>query len=860
MQLLTLVLRRICRVSFDFPRTVVAIFLVLAVTGFSAMPLIKISNNLIAGVGQENPVIKLGSENSEIFGEQDSLIVAVEFPEPPGEDRLPFIKGLGDSIAKIPGVRRVRYRFLDPENNEEVRRLLKNFLLGMNQREQDQVRTIFSLQGISEAFRRNRNRLFLAEHPYLQQTILEDPLELGQFISDAMKKRVGAVSLGDMYLLIASPDSTVYLIQVTPLFPGTDIAQGRKLLERLRQVIPEKISGLLADLPDLKEKSQDLNWFLTGKSAFHSESADIFDRETSTILLLSCAMVIALLIGVYRNLWSVVILMTPIAAGIGPNYGLIYLWYDEVNPVVMGASGVLFGLATDYGVHLWERFTDEIDQGASPRDALADVYDQTGPPVMLGAITTILAFACLCFSHQPAMAQFGYVGASGLILSLVSTLFLFPALVALTAGRGHDYFPRMRVTFNRFSGLYKNAPGTITVVSAVVVVLSLFLISRVSYEKDLFKVFLARDMNSMAVSERISKKFHVNFSQTTILSFDVTNFQQGLEFQRKLDDILGQLMARDREIATVDSISYLATPDSLAVQNVGLVSEIMKSWPGLSHFLRNTVRKSDLSDSAVQTVEQSFDSVGQMISDLETRGLRDQDGSSEVERSWYTAQIRGKYRFLTQIRYSEKVTDSDRLRKVDREIMEAVRSFPVEVSISGPRQSMEEILSSLVSELIRLGLYVLGSVIIFFVALFRHPVGVMLSLVPMAGAFCVTLGVIGALGLGLPFSVVGIAPLIFGLGMDNGVHLVMGSLGKEGGSVSEAMARVTGPIIFTSTTNVIGFVSMLTSQHYAMEFLGWAMVIGMAASVAFTLTTLPALLLLLERRRKQSHHNFWQPV
>jgi predicted RND superfamily exporter protein len=74
------------------------------------------------------------------------------------------------------------------------------------------------------------------------------------------------------------------------------------------------------------------------------------------------------------------------------------------------------------------------------------------------------------------------------------------------------------------------------------------------------------------------------------------------------------------------------------------------------------------------------------------------------------------------------------------------------------------------------------------------------------------------------------------------------------------MARVTGPIIFTSTTNVIGFVSMLTSQHYAMEFLGWAMVIGMAASVAFTLTTLPALLLLLERRRKQSHHNFWQPV
>jgi len=27
--------------------------------------------------------------------------------------------------------------------------------------------------------------------------------------------------------------------------------------------------------------------------------------------------------------------MIPLAAGIGPNYGLLYLAYDEVNPVVM---------------------------------------------------------------------------------------------------------------------------------------------------------------------------------------------------------------------------------------------------------------------------------------------------------------------------------------------------------------------------------------------------------------------------------------------------------------------------------------------------------------------------------------------
>jgi predicted RND superfamily exporter protein len=849
MQLLTLVLRQIFRFSFAFPRIVIAIFLVLAVAGFSSMPFITVSSNLLAGVGQTNPVINLGRENSEIFGEQDSLIVVIEFPEPPGEDRLQFIKGLGDCIAQISGVRRVRYQFIDPENSEEVAHLFKNFLLGMNQREQDRIKNIFSTKGIGEALRRNRNRLFLTEHPFLQKQILEDPLELGQFVSDSMKKRVGAVSLGDIYLLVASPDSTVYLIQVTPSFPSTDIVRGKALMDRMLQTIPVKTSELMEAMPNLREKSKDLKWHLTGKTAFHYESDQIFERETTIILLFSFSMVMLLLVGVYRSLWSAVILMTPIAAGIGPNYALIYLGYDEVNPVVMGATGVLFGLATDYGVHLWGRFTEEIDKGTLPADAVAQVYELTGPPVMLGALTTILAFLCLCFSHQPAMAQFGYVGASGLALSLVSTLFLFPALVAVTASRQKDYFPRMQVDFSRLSGLFNNHPGTITIVSAVILVNSLFLASRVSYEKDLFKVFFARNMDSIAVSNTISKKFHVNFSQPTLLSFDIENFQEGLEIQSKLDDILENLMGRDREIASVDSISYLVAPDSVRTKNMKLASDILEAWPRLKDFFTKKLEHSDLSNNAAQTMDRSFDSVAKILGELQTQGQQDPDSSDELERSWYTCQVMGKYRFLTQIRFSAEVADPDKLKKVDRKIMDAVKTLPVSVGLSGPRQSMEEILSTLVSELVRLGLYVLFTVILFFVAFFRHPVGVVLSLIPMVGAFCVTLGVMGALGMGLPFSVVGVAPLIFGLGMDNGVHVVMGSSPEEGGSVSKAMARVTRPIIFSSLTNVMGFVPMLTSKHYAMEFLAWAMVIGMTSAVAFTLTTLPALLLLLERRR-----------
>jgi len=164
---------------------------------------------------------------------------------------------------------------------------------------------------------------------------------------------------------------------------------------------------------------------------------------------------------------------------------------------------------------------------------------------------------------------------------------------------------------------------------------------------------------------------------------------------------------------------------------------------------------------------------------------------------------------------------------------------------------MEEILSSLVSELLRLGLYVLAATVIFFFALFGHPLAVLLSLIPMTGAFVITMGLTGALGMGLPFSIVGVAPLIFGLGMDNGVHVVMGAFKQEGSSITDTMAHVTRPIIFTSATNVLGFLAMLTSNLYSLQFLGWCVVVGMTAAVALTLTTLPAILLLLERRKSQ---------
>jgi uncharacterized protein len=851
MRFLTYILLRICTFSTKFPRLVIAVFLAVSVAGFATLPFLKISTDLIAGVGETNPVITMAKENTEIFGEEDAVILVLAFPEPPGAARLPFIKNIGEAIAQIPGVRRVRYQFVDPENEEQTTLLLKQFLLGMNERERERIREILSIQGSKDALRRNTNRLFLAENPYLQKLILEDPLEIGHFIAESMKKRIGSVSLGDMYMLIASPDSTFYLVQVTPDFPSHDIVRGEELLNRLNEIIPDKISSSIKSIPDIGPQFKGLKWHLTGKMVFQQESGQIFDRESLTIVLCSFGLVLALLLGVYQSFWSAVLLLISLAAGIGPNYAIMYLSYDEINPVVMGATGVLLGLGTEYGEHLWGRLREEIDKGTPPMSGIFTAYEQTGPPVILGALTGILAFLCLCLSNQPALSQFGYLGASGLALTLMSTLFLVPALVTVASTRKKDHFPRIRVSFKTLSTLFQRSPGIIVAVSVLVVMISLFFASRISYEKDLFKVFLARNMNSMEISEKISRKFHSNFSKPTHLCFDVEDLQFGLSAQRQLDRILEGLIKTHGDISSFDSISYLMSPDSIVKENIAMLSEVYTSWPGLEKAFKAELKDSNLSDSACATMEKSFDSIGDILKSAETPPLEKiQAGFAELERSWYLARIGGKYRFLTQIRYLDNITNPEELKKADRRVLEAVKGLPVEVKLSGTRQAMEAILSNLVSELFRLGLYAFVGVVLAFFVILPHPRGVALCLIPMLGALCITLGVLGAAGMGLPFSIVCVAPLIFGFGIHNGAHIVMGSLFEEGGSIAKATTRVTPRAMVVSMTIIVGFISMLTSRHYSLEFLGWSMVIGMVAAVPLTLTTLPALLLLLEKRRK----------
>ena len=63
----------------------------------------------------------------------------------------------------------------------------------------------------------------------------------------------------------------------------------------------------------------------------------------------------------------------------------------------------------------------------------------------------------------------------------------------------------------------------------------------------------------------------------------------------------------------------------------------------------------------------------------------------------------------------------------------------------------------------------------------------------------------------------------------------LGNFHEKNIDIAKTMIRVTPRVVLSSLTIVAGFVAMITSRHYPMEFLGWSVIVGMLSAVPLTL-------------------------
>ena len=115
-------------------------------------------------------------------------------------------------------------------------------------------------------------------------------------------------------------------------------------------------------------------------------------------------------------------------------------------------------------------------------------------------------------------------------------------------------------------------------------------------------------------------------------------------------------------------------------------------------------------------------------------------------------------------------------------------------------------------------------------------------LIPVALAFAITAGITVLIDLPFNFANIITLPLLLGIGVDHGIHMVRRSRelsGTQGHVLGTSTSRA---ILFSTITTLVSFGTLALSSHLGMASMGILLGVGLAVLLIVVMIVLPALL------------------
>ena len=132
---------------------------------------------------------------------------------------------------------------------------------------------------------------------------------------------------------------------------------------------------------------------------------------------------------------------------------------------------------------------------------------------------------------------------------------------------------------------------------------------------------------------------------------------------------------------------------------------------------------------------------------------------------------------------------------------------------------------------------------------FRHWGHTLLAMIPLMVGISTMFGLLGWFGIDLnPANMIAL-PLILGIGVDYGVHVIHDYRGSEGPYVLNW--RLGKALLINAITTVLSFASLALAPHWGMVSMGIALAIGVSTSTLSAMVLLPAMLAMFSRNRSK---------
>jgi len=221
--------------------------------------------------------------------------------------------------------------------------------------------------------------------------------------------------------------------------------------------------------------------YVTGAAAQASDMNVAGDRSLKVMEAVSFAVIIIMLLLVYRSVITVLIELFIVMVLVGAARGLVaVLGFYNVIGLSTFATNLLpmlaIAAATDYAIFLIGRYQEARTAGLSKEDAYYDMYHGTAHVILGSGLTIAGATYCLHFTRLPYFQTLGIPLAIGMVTVVLAALSLGPALITVVTKFGKTLEPKreMRVRgWRKIGAAITRWPGPILVATIAVALVGL---------------------------------------------------------------------------------------------------------------------------------------------------------------------------------------------------------------------------------------------------------------------------------------------------------------------------------------------------------------------------------------------------
>lgn len=170
-------------------------------------------------------------------------------------------------------------------------------------------------------------------------------------------------------------------------------------------------------------KSQISNLSYTGPSFVKEELLNILRRDAIIITVIGLVFVNIVLYLDFRKSFYVLLCQLPVFISIIWVFSIMGFFKIDFNFMNATMFVMLFGIGTDYTIHLIHRYKED--------DNIDATMHQTGRAIVIAGITTIVAFGSIGLSAYRGLASMGIVVGLGITFCMLLSLSLIPAVLRL---------------------------------------------------------------------------------------------------------------------------------------------------------------------------------------------------------------------------------------------------------------------------------------------------------------------------------------------------------------------------------------------------------------------------------------------